>query len=172
MICKIFNKIKNELAVKNVQNKYKTKSAIKIYGEVRLDNPNIIFGNNVSLYPGVQIWGNGMITLGDNVAIGKDTIIFAQESMTIGNDTSIAAQCYIIDSDHETSRSQLIREQPMQSESIFIGQDVWLGAGCKVLKGSYISDGSVIGAMSLIKGYTSPYSISVGIPAKKISDRK
>jgi acetyltransferase-like isoleucine patch superfamily enzyme len=116
--------------------------------------------------------GRGQITLGDNVAIGKDTIIFAHKPMFIGNDTSIAGQCYIIDSDHDIARSKLIREQPLEAEPIHIGNDVWIGAGCKVLKGSYISDGSVIGAMSLVKGFCEPYSINVGIPARKINERE
>ena len=169
---KIVKKLKRMLYQYYVKKKYKIKNTINVYGKVQLDNPNIIFGNNVSLYSGVQIWGDGQIKLGDNVAIGKDTIIFAHGPMFIGNDTAIAAQCYIIDSDHGIKRSQLIREQGLESQSIYIGNDVWIGAGSKILKGSYISNGSVIGAMSLVKGHTDPYSINVGIPTKKIGERK
>lgn len=168
---KVFKKLITQLYLYKIRKKYKTHNLINLYGKVQLDNPNIIFGKNISLYSGVQIWGDGQITLGDNVAIGKDTIIFAHEPMCIGNDTSIAGQCYIIDSDHGVRRSLLIREQQLESQPIYIGNDVWIGAGCKVLKGSYISDGSVIGAMSLAKGFTEPYSINVGIPIRKISER-
>ena len=171
IIKKIFNKLKTQLYLKQVQKKYKTKKTIKVYGKIQLDNPNIIFGDKVKLYSGVQIWGDGKITIGNNVAIGKDTIIYANNSMTIGNDTSIAGQCYIIDSDHGIGKSQLIREQPLETDSIYIGNDVWIGAGTKVLKGSHISEGSVIGAMSLVKGFTDPFSVNVGIPTKKIKER-
>ena len=176
MIYKILDRLINisirKLYKYKIKKKYKIQNTINIYGKVQLDNPSIIFGNNVSIYSGVQIWGDGQIILGDNVAIGKDTIIFAHKSMYIGSDTSIAGQCYIIDSDHGIKRSSLIREQELESEAIYIGKDVWISAGCKVLKGSYISDGSVIGAMSLVKGFTEPYSVNVGIPIKKIKDRK
>lgn len=171
MICKILNKTTKWICINKIRKKYKTSNLVNLYGKVQLDNPNIIFGNNVSLYSGVQIWGDGQITIGDNVAIGKDTIIFAHKPMYIGSNTSIAGQCYIIDSDHGIIRSQLIREQPLESEKIYIGSDVWIGAGCKILKGSIISDGSVIGAMGLVKGFTEPYSINVGIPTKKIGER-
>lgn len=154
-----------------IQKKYKTKNTIKVYGKIQLDNPNIFFGDKVTIYSGVQIWGDGKITIGNNVAIGKDTIIYAHKDMIIGNDTSIAGQCYIIDSNHGVKKTQLIREQKLVSDSIYIGNDVWIGAGTKVLKGSHISEGSVIGAMSLVKGFTDPFSINVGVPTKKIKER-
>ena len=169
---KLINISVRKLRKYRIKKIYKLQKSINIYGKVQLDNPNITFGNNVSIYSGVQIWGDGEIILGDNVAIGKDTIIFSHNSIYIGSDTSIAAQCYIIDSDHGIKKASLIREQALESQSIYIGKDVWISAGCKVLKGSYISDGSVIGAMSLVKGFTEPYSINVGIPVKKIKDRK
>lgn len=172
MLSKIIKIANNKLDLYKIKKLYKTNNKINLYGKIQLDNPNIIFGNNVSLYSGIQIWGDGEITIGDNVAIGKDTVIFAHQPMYIGNDTSIAGQCYIIDSDHGIKRSSLIREQPLESESIYIGSDVWIGAGSKVLKGAYISDGSVIGAMGLVNGYTEPYSVNIGIPVKKIKDRK
>ncbi|MCM3788892.1 acyltransferase [Domibacillus indicus] len=171
LIRKINKKILNKMYLYEIKKKYKTNNLINVYGRVQLDNHNIVFGKNVSLYSGVQIWGDGIVTIGDNVAIGKDTIIFAHKPMHIGNNTSIAGQCYIIDSDHGMKRSYLIREQELESQQIYIGEDVWIGAGSKVLKGSYISDGSIIGAMSLVKGFTEPYSVNVGIPIKKISER-
>lgn len=172
MISKIIKYSYYRLYAYWIKKRYKTRSKINIYGKIQLENPNIVFGNNVSLYSGIQIWGDAEVIIGDNVAIGKDTIIFAHQPMRIGNDTSIAGQCYIIDSDHGIKRSSLIREQPLESESIYIGSDVWIGAGSKVLKGAYISDGSVIGAMCLVNGYTEPYSINIGIPVKKIKNRK
>lgn len=154
------------------QNRYGIKGKLNIVGRVRLDNPNIRFGNNVTLFEGVQIWGKGLVEIGDNTAIGKDTIIFAAEKISIGSDVAIAGQCYIIDCDHKTDRDQLIREQALLTSAVYIGNDVWVGAGSKILKGAKLSDGTVIGALSLVMTETEPYSINVGIPTKKISERK
>ncbi|MGK5436660.1 acyltransferase [Faecalibacterium prausnitzii] len=33
-----------------------------------------------------------------------------------------------------------------------MGEDVWLGCGCKILAGAEISDGAVIGAGTVISG--------------------
>lgn len=141
-------------------------------GKVDIQAPNIIWGRNIKIYPGVQILGNGKIILGDNVAIGKDTIIFSNDSVTIEANTLVAAQCYIIDSDHGLSRDKKIQEQNMISKPIRIEEDCWLGAGVKVLKGSILKEGSVVGAGCVLNGITEPYSINVGIPYRKIGERK
>ena len=83
----------------------------------------------------------------------------------------IAGQCYIIDMDHGIQVGELIQKQPNQVEAIDIGQDVWIAAGVKVLKGSVIRDGAILGAQSLVKGSISENSIAVGIPAKEIKKR-
>lgn len=147
-------------------------SSVELLGPVQVDASNVKFGKNVTLYPGAQIWGTGQIVIGDNVAIGKDTIIFSAGQVTIGNDSAIAAQSYIIDCDHGMARGDLIRRQPLEIDPIHIGCDVWIGAGAKVLKGSRIGDGAVVGAQSLVRGELEPFSIYVGIPARKISERR
>lgn len=86
--------------------------------------------------------------------------------MRIGSDTIIAAQCYIIDMDHGLQKDNLIRHQENTVKAISIGEDVWIAAGCKILKGSVIDDGAVIGAQSVVKGEIPENAIAVGIPAK------
>lgn len=49
---------------------------------------------------------------------------------------------------------------------IRIGEDVWIAAGCKILKGSVINDGAIIGAGSVVKGMIPKNGIAVGVPAK------
>lgn len=75
---------------------YHPNGFVHILGKVYLNNPNIIFGNNVTLYPNVHIFGLGKVTIMDNVSIGDGTIICAAEDIVIGKNTMIAAQCYII----------------------------------------------------------------------------
>lgn len=49
---------------------------------------------------------------------------------------------------------------------ISIGNRVWLGERCMVLKGTRIGDGSVVGAMSLVHGQLPGNSICAGVPAR------
>ena len=84
----------------------------------------------------------------------------------------IAAGCYIIDTDHGIKAGQLIRDQKNTVAPVTIGDDVWLGTGCKVLKGSVVGNGAVVGAMGLVKGNLPDNSVSVGIPAKVLKYRE
>ena len=149
-------------------------SDVKLVGDITVINRNIRFGRNVIIYPDVMFFGDGLIEIGDNVAIGNGTLIYASQKggVHIGNDTMIAAQSYIIDTDHGIQRGALIREQENTVAPIHIGQDVWIAAGCKILKGSVIHDGAVIGAASLVKGEIPAYGIAVGAPAKVIKYRE
>ena len=78
----------------------------------------------------------------------------------------IAAQSYIIDTDHGIHTGELIRNQQNTVALVSIGEDVWIAAGCKILKGSQIHDAAIIGASSLVKGEIPANAIAVGIPAK------
>ena len=150
----------------------KEKSLI-LNGRVNLNASNVKIGKNVVLYDGISIYGGGEIIIGDNVKIGKDTYIYASKKggIYIGNNTSIAAQCYIIDCNHGIKKNMLIMDQELEAEPVFIGNDVWIGAGVKVIKGSKIHDGAVVGALSLVNSKIDEYKIAVGIPAKVIKER-
>lgn len=149
--------------------------SVNILGQIYLNVPyhgkNVKIGKNVTIYPGVYFWGDGEISIGDNVSIGKDTIIYAAERVYIGSDTNIAAQCYIIDSEHSCSKGVHIAKQKDTTSPITIGDDVWIGANVTVLAGSIISSGAVIGAKALVKGRIDENVIAVGIPAKERGKR-
>lgn len=50
---------------------------------------------------------------------------------------------------------------------IVLEDGVWIGAGSCILSGAHISEGSVIGAHALVNHYIPPYSIAVGVPARR-----
>lgn len=84
----------------------------------------------------------------------------------------IAAQCYIIDTDHGIVKDELMRNQKNTVSPISIGEDVWIAAGAKVLRGSVLEDGCIIGAQSVVKGKITSNAIAVGVPAKIIRYRE
>lgn len=151
----------------------KTGQRARLVGDVILINTNLKIGNNVTIYPYVQFFGNGLIEIGDNVSIGTGTIIYASQNggVRIGSNTAIAGQCYIIDMDHGMNVASLIREQENEVSPVEIGNDCWLGANVTVLKGTVIHDGAVVGAKALVNGELPPFSINVGIPAVTIKYR-
>ncbi len=151
----------------------RTGQRARLIDNIVVINTNLKIGKNVSIYPYVQLFGDGLIEIGDNVSIGTGTIIYAskQGGVKIGSNSMIAGQCYIIDTDHGIDKSDLIRNQENVSAPIEIGQDCWIAANVTVLKGSKINDGAVIGAKALVNGEIQAYSVNVGIPAKTIKFR-
>lgn len=57
------------------------------------------------------------------------------------------------------------------SETVSIGNDVWIGEGVCIVSGVNIGDGAVIGAHAVVTKDVEPYSIVAGVPAKFIKKR-
>ena len=149
-------------------------NSFTLYGDVNILNTDITIGNNVQIYPDVTFWGTGHIEIGDNCSIGMGTVIYASKcgGVTIGNHTHIAGQCYIIDMDHGMEANTLIDTQENSVKEIIIGDDVWIAAGVKILKGSIINNHAVVGANAVVKGEIPENGVAVGTPAKVIKYRK
>ncbi|EMR75105.1 acyltransferase family protein [Thermoplasmatales archaeon SCGC AB-540-F20] len=84
----------------------------------------------------------------------------------------IAPFVYIVDSDHSIIKGINMNEQPNLVSSIKIGNDVWIAAGAKILKGVTINDGAIIAAGAVVTKDVDKNSIVGGIPANKMGERK
>lgn len=56
-------------------------------------------------------------------------------------------------------------------KAVHIGHDVWLGHNVTVMPGVTIGNGAVVGSGSIVTHDVEPYSVVVGVPAKKIRMR-
>lgn len=129
-------------------------------------------GKNLQIMPGVIVKFPENLYIENNVTINRNVFITARGSVYIGNDVLIGQNTVINSGNHEFSNSNLpINAQGHSSDKIIIGNDVWIGANCSILKGVEIGDGSVIGAGSVVTKNIEPYSIVGGTPAKKIKNR-
>lgn len=128
---------------------------------------NSYIGHKVQLIPA----GKGII-IGDNSTINSYTVVYGQGGVSIGNGVRIAAHCVIVPSNHVFNNpNEYIYKQGMSCKGIVIEDDVWIGAGVKILDGVTIAKGCVIGANAVVTHSTEPYGIYVGIPARKIKSR-
>ncbi len=59
-----------------------------------------------------------------------------------------------------------------KKETVVLGRHVIVGAGSTVLPNVCIAEGGSIGAMTLVNKSTTPWGIYVGVPAKRVKDRK
>lgn len=142
-------------------------------GKINLWNSHVSVDSNAHIYPGVTLWGPGKIKIGRNTEIGLNSVIYSSEYVEIGDYSLIAANCYIIDSNHGIAKDQYIRNQKATVKGpVIIGEDVWLGAGVKVLSGVHIGNGAVIGAGAVVTSDIPDYAIAVGVPAKVVDYRR
>ena len=89
------------------------------------------------------------IDIGDNVFIGRGTVIDSNFSVTIGRNTFIAPFCFITDTNHRFSDVNLpIRLQGCDYKKVEIEEDVWIGAHTVILAGVTIGHGSIIGSIA------------------------
>lgn len=108
------------------------------------------------------------LIIGSNVSIHEYCYIECGEGLSIGNNVSIAHRTSIIGDNHSFTICDIpFKYQTMTSSGIKIGDNVWIGAGCIILDGSIINSNVVFGAGSVCtRGeYPSSY-LYVGSPAK------
>lgn len=139
-------------------------------------NRKVSIGNNVFIGRGCRfrVCKNSELKIGDNVWFTGDTYLSCDQKVYIGNDTKIAEFCSIRDSNHGVVATDLIRNQAVSVEPIEISNDVWIGAGVRILKGSKIPQGAVIGANSVVLKTSNleNYGIYAGSPVKQINYRE
>ncbi|WP_121061638.1 acyltransferase [Chachezhania antarctica] len=119
--------------------------------------------------------GSGDLILGERVYVNSGCVFYTGNGITIGNNVLIAANCTFAPVNHEfADPDRPILEQGFRPSKggIVVEDDVWIGAGVVLLDGAKVGRGSVIAAMSLIKGEIPPFSIVSGVPGKKIGVRK
>ncbi|MEQ1790175.1 MAG: acyltransferase [Rickettsiales bacterium] len=119
------------------------------------------------------VGGNGKIIIGSDCSVHPYCVMYGPGGIEIGNHVRIATHTAIVAIDHIfDDPNQLIRSQGNKELGIKIGNDVWIGAGARVLDGVEIGEGCVIGAGAVVTKNTVPYSVNVGCPARKIKSRK
>lgn len=136
-------------------------------------------GGSISVGSGTEILDHAMlltyggaIDIGKNCSINPFTIIYGHGGTKIGNDVLIAAHTVIIPSNHNFLSLDIpIRLQGNTSKGIIIEDNVWIGAGCKILDGVTIGRGSVIAAGAVVNKNVEPFSVVGGVPAKLIKKR-
>jgi acetyltransferase-like isoleucine patch superfamily enzyme len=175
----------------------------------------VVFGNNVTLRHPHKIWlgdnviiddncmldakgiANKGITIGDNVFIGRNTIlsckdgdIYLEDGVNVGFNCEIysanevriransllAAYSYLVGgAGYDINRHDVTFAEQVGLGSagvLEIGPGAWLAAGATILDGVKVGEGAVIGARALVREDVPANSIAAGIPAKVVGTRQ
>lgn len=120
---------------------------------------------------------DGFIEIGDNTMINGSCIV-SYSHVKIGENCQIASSTLISDTDFHPINSVARKAQVegknfsfdmVKKEKINIGENVWIGWNCTILKGVSIGDNSVVAAGSVVlRGVYPPNSLIAGNPAKVV----
>jgi acetyltransferase-like isoleucine patch superfamily enzyme len=132
----------------------------------------IIFKGNCYLGHGIKIniAETGTLIFGDKVNITAESAIDCQKEISFGEGCLVSWENLFIDSDHHKifDSDGKLKNPP---QAISIGNNVWVGCRCLILKGTAIPDNCVIAAGTLLTGvYTIPNAIIAGSPAKVVKE--
>jgi virginiamycin A acetyltransferase len=121
------------------------------------------------------VGGTGNVVIGERCFINSGCVIYSGNGVVMGNDCLIAANCTFAPVNHAFERRDTtIREQRFlpSKGGIVLEDDVWIGANCVLLDGSYIEKGAVVGAGTTVRGRLSAFGIYGGNPVAKLGERK
>ena len=121
----------------------------------------------------------GKITLGDFIHIAPFSNLVAGNAGIVMHDfsgISSRVSIYAVTDDY-SGASMTNPMVPNEYKNVFGAEVVVerhsiIGASSVILPGVVVREGSSCGSMSLVNKSTEPWSINVGIPARKIGDRK
>lgn len=131
----------------------------------------VVIGDRCAI--AAQAFLHGPITLGDEVSVNaRATLDGGAKGITIGRGTRIASGAAIYAFDHGLAPERSIREQPVTSRGIQIGEDVWIGANAGITDGVRIGDHAVVAMGAVVTRDVPPWGIVGGVPARVIGDRR
>lgn len=134
---------------------------------------NTIKGNPIGINNKCMfiVYENAQISIGTNVGISQSTLV-AHANITIGNNVKIGGGTCIYTSDFHSLNANIRRTKndikSRKTSPVKIGNDVFIGAKCIILKGVEIGDRSIIGAGSVVTKNIPNDEIWAGNPARFI----
>lgn len=138
------------------------------YAEIKI-------GENCNFVDGFIKSYSGRIYLDNNSTYGRNFYIAACYgiSVNIGKDCMFSHDIYILGGDghtlYDTERNKVLNSVesiPNEKKRVVIGNHVWVGLRTVILNGCNIGDGSMIGAVSVVKRRCSNNCMLAGNPAK------
>ena len=111
----------------------------------------LIFNGRAFIMQGckINVMQNAQLIIGDDFNMSVECVIITQKRITIGNSSGISWESLVMDTDfhHIYDEDGVEFNQPKE---IIIGEKVWVGCKCTLLKGAEIPSGSIVAANSMV----------------------
>ena len=125
-------------------------------------------GASCHIYPGARIWAPWNLVCGDVVAIADEAVIYNPARVLLGSHCTVSQQAYLCCATHDYDDPAF----RLTSAPIEVGAYAWVCARATVQAGVRIAEGAVLGLGAVATHDLEPWSINVGVPARKIKERK
>lgn len=111
----------------------------------------------------IEVYGAGVLEIGNCVFINKDCMIVCRRSIHIGSDCMLSTGVAIYDHNfyHEAGPVPF-KDQGFECKPVWIGNNVWIGARCFIRAGITIGDNVVIGAGTVVTKDIPSNSVAFG----------
>lgn len=149
----------------------------------------ISLGNNTKIMGQLACKSTGQISIGNYSWVEEHVSIQCLTSVKIGSFCGIAAGSLITDNNnHPVAIEERINHricvapggpgylglgngwELSDSAPVIIGDAVWIGGNCTILKGVTIGDGAIIARGSVVTKDVESFTIVAGNPAKKVKE--
>lgn len=131
---------------------------------------DVVIGDGCRI--GAEVFVHGPVVLGEHTSLNpRCHLDGGRAGIRIGRGCRIATGVKLFAFDHGTAPDRPIREQPVRSRGITIGDDVWIGADAGITDGVTIGDGAVIGMGAVVTRDVPAGAVVGGIPARVLRRR-
>jgi acetyltransferase-like isoleucine patch superfamily enzyme len=126
-------------------------------------------GSVVAIHSGCYIYYPERLSIGEHVSFHPMCYVDACGTIELGSGVSLAHGVTIMSTEHQfDDDSILIRDAPVRHEAVRIGNDVWIGAGARILAGTTIGERSIVAAGAVVTRDVPERTIVAGVPARVI----
>ncbi|MFN8356329.1 MAG: hypothetical protein U0Y10_17870 [Spirosomataceae bacterium] len=131
---------------------------------------SVIFKGKANIGHGSKLSVGGTLILGNNFTITAESSIVASNKVEFGENCLLSWDILIMDTDFHKVKDKA--ENILNpSTPIIVGNKVWIGCRCLILKGAIIPDNCVIGANSFVsKQLEKENAIYGGQPARLLKE--
>jgi galactoside O-acetyltransferase len=163
-----------DFGFKSIGKNVRISSDARIYGE-----ENISIGNNVRIDDFTVLSAvNGYINIGNYVFIARNSHLSGVLGIEMHDFSSMAANTVIYSASDDYSGDYLTAQAIPQKYTahiggpVFIGKHVIIGSSCTIMGPCNIGEGCSIGAMTFVQKELLPWGMYIGIPCRRLKERK
>lgn len=160
-----------DLNLKSYGKNVKISRKCSIYGA-----ENIEVGNNVRIDDFTILSGN--IKIGNNVHISAYCALYGKNEIELQDYSGCSARCTIYSETDDFSGEYMVgavipeKYTNVNSGKVLLGKYSQLGANTIVMPNIKIGEGAVTGSLTFVNRSLEDWTINIGIPVKKMKNRK